>query len=423
MLRVTPYPHFVERVAARRGDNDFAAPIAPLNEKKVWRAFDERVVHAKRNWWMGRLKTDAHVQSAVKMVQGAKLPDPFDELTVAVTERVTTRDDDPSFSLVQLVADTRGVAAMVAMKLRSVSISIRYNSAELGIDIEDLTQAEAPVYDSSWKLARAIVCRADDASYEAASEVAAEWRKSHPVVHRIAADYLFPERTSWANDDLAEILPHLATSPLGYSHCAQPLLATTDDVAGVTTFLSKLNQWDVGSLARTFACDLAVGLPTADALRVLCNILASAKGAGKNDLAELAIAMCALEGEDMAKELAGLLLHSPIGPRAVDYFRRFPHLAKVALPKIATGASKAADAARSICTRKLRKRSCRSRARTRSRWPCATSRGERRRRRSPFRSRRRRRCRRRKSSGPRASARRRASSTTRTMDGRARSKT
>jgi hypothetical protein len=59
-------------------------------------------------------------------------------------------------------------------------------------------------------------------------------------------------------------------------------------------------------------------------------------------------AMCAVEAEEMAAELAGLLLHSPIGPLAVDYFKRFPELARAVLPKVASGTSKAADAARSI---------------------------------------------------------------------------
>ena len=44
MLRVTSYPAFAERVAARRGANDFAPPLKPPNAAEVWAAFESNVI-------------------------------------------------------------------------------------------------------------------------------------------------------------------------------------------------------------------------------------------------------------------------------------------------------------------------------------------------------------------------------------------
>lgn len=347
MLRVTPYPAFADRVAARRGAKNFASPLPASNEKKLWHGLHEHLGKGESNYLVGQVKGEPVVQAAMKLAKAERF-DAYDRKTVAVGERLVQRgySHDPLMSFVPLVAKERGLAEMIAMKLESVAISHRGKT--LVFEVEDLVHHETPVFDGSWKLVRAILADADDASYAAARDVASAWRTSHPIVHRIAADYFFPDETTWANEDIDAMLPHLTSTPIHYAHCAQPVFAVTDDLARLNAFMDKLADYHLWSFAGAYACELTVALSPADAMHALCNILEKSKRAGKLQLAEIGVAMCALEGDEMAAELAGLLLHSPIGPFAVDYFRRFPALAKTALAKTAQGTSKAADAARSI---------------------------------------------------------------------------
>jgi hypothetical protein len=228
------------------------------------------------------------------------------------------------------------------MKLTSATIVIHDKEGRIGFD-----DGDPVVHDSSWDIARAIVCRADDASYAAAHDVAASWRASRPAMARVFADFLFPSETAWANDDIDALLPTIVATP-NLTTRADPLLSVTTDAARAMAVIDQLNDYALWNFAGTWSCDLAVSLPPADATHVLYKLLEKCKRAGKSQLAVLGAAMCALEGVEMARELAGLLLHSPIGPLAVDYFKRFPDLARVVLPKVASGTSKAADAARSI---------------------------------------------------------------------------
>ena len=337
-MKVTPHPAFVAHVRARRGALDFAPPLKPCRASDVWKAFSKF-----DNYLVQRVKNEEPARQAILMCNRGKLAD--DLRTVSVAERLMWRmygHDDDTKTLVHVVADELGVAKMVEMKLASSTIVVHEKEARLGFD-----DGDPVVYDSSWDIARAIVCRADDASYAAARDVAASWRSSRPVMARVFADVLFPSETAWANEDIDALLPTIVATP-NLTTRADPLLSVTSDAARATAVLEQLNDYAIWSFAGTWSCDLAVSLPPADAVRVLCKLLERCKRAGKTQLAVLGMAMCALEGEEMAAELAGLLLHSPIGPLAVDYFKRFPDLARVALPKVAAGTSKAADAARSI---------------------------------------------------------------------------
>ncbi len=347
MLRVTPYPLFVERVSARRGANDFAAPIAPLNEKKIWEALD-RVALSDRNYRLNRVRGEPVVKDAVALWKSRSLGASYDRKLVAVAEHVVYRASvaEPDASLVQIVAKEHGVAEMIAMKLLSVCIVER--GSELAIDAPELRAQELHSFDESWKLARAIACRADDAEYAAAREVANAWRNSHGgYAHRIAADYFFPEETAWAREDLGIVNRATSASPQDFGYAMMPVAATVGDTALVVTFMDRLLPYQVPQLA-AFSCDLACALPPTDAMNVLCKLLEGSKGATQSSQKEIGIAMCALEGEEMARALAGLLLQAPIGPMAVDYFRRFPDVAKTALAKVTQGTSKAAEAARTI---------------------------------------------------------------------------
>jgi hypothetical protein len=342
MLRITPHPQFVAHLAARRGPLDFAPALKPVSAEKTWAAVAERT-QPKRNYWVGRLTNDPDAKRALEMIKSAKLPEPWDARVVAVAERIVNRgwgaSNEPEATLCPLVAEAHGVAAMVAMKLDSVAMTIGNQDTRIAFD-----GPEPAPFDSSWPTARAIVCRADDASYAAAREVAEKWRAGRPVLSRIVADYLFPSEPEWANADLDE-LTRLMKGARALEHSALTLLASANDPARVSAYLDQLDEY---LLWQASSCEIAVSLPPADALRVLCKILERSKRSTKTQLAVLGAAMCALEGEEMAAELAGLLLHSPIGPLAVDYFRRFPELARAVLPKVAQGTSKAADAARSL---------------------------------------------------------------------------
>ncbi len=300
----------------------------------------------KRNYWIGRLTNDPDVKRAREMIAAAKLPEPFDARLVGVADRLVHRawgrEPEPTFSLCQLVADAYGVAAMVEMKLDSAAMKIGNQDTRITFDGDE----PAP-FDGSWAFARAIVCRADDASYTAARDVAAKWREGRALGPRALAAYLFPSEAAWANADLDEAIAKNVQ--------AVHLLASANDATRVGTFLDSLGDYVLWSVLGTWSCDIVVALAPTDAIRVLRKLLEKGKRAGKTQLAVLGAAMCALEGEEMAAELAGLLLHSPIGPLAVDYFRRFPDLARAVLPKVAQGTSKAADAARSLLAASAKK--------------------------------------------------------------------
>jgi hypothetical protein len=345
-LKVTPHPAFASRVSAWRGELDFAPPLPALVEAKVWKAFDD-VVLGGRNHWMTRLGGNPNVKPSVDMLKKKALPSPFDVRLVALAERLVPFGYREEATLVRLVAEQVGVPSMVEMKLESTAILLLHNEAEVHFDADGKGWASNESYDLSWQLARAIVCRASDADYAKCRELAANWRASRPVSRRLFADYLFPEEPAWANEDLDEALKVMATDP-DFCHRASALLASTNDPARVLAFVDRLNDYQVWNLLEPRACDIAVALPPRDAVRVLCKVFEKSKRAGKTQLAALGMAMCALEGEEMAHELTGLLLHSPIGPLAVDYFKRLPDLARSVLPKVASGTSKAADAARSI---------------------------------------------------------------------------
>lgn len=350
IVKVTPHPAFASRVGARRGELDFAPKLSALKEDHVWGAFVENVATSKRNHWVQRVGGNPNVKPSLDMVKSKALPEPFDARLVAMAERLMTRGGtgfEPCDTLCQLVAERAGVAAMVEMMLEATAIAILHNESEVHYDSDAKGWLATVTYGPSWDIARAIVCRASDADYAKAREIASKWRASRPVSRRMFADYLFPSEPAWANEDLDASLKEMATD---HTFCrrAFSLLASANDPARVGAFVDQLADYELWSLMEQRACDVAVALPPADAMRVLCTLLEKSKRAGKGQLAVLGMAMCALEGEEMAHELAGLLLHAPIGPFAVEYFKRFPELARAVLPKVASGTSKAADAARSI---------------------------------------------------------------------------
>ena len=301
MLRVTPYPLFVERVSARRGANDFAAPVAPLNEKKIWDALG-RIALSDRNYRLNRVRGEPIVKDAVALWKSRSLGASYDRRLVAVAEHVVYRASvgESDASLVQIVAKEHGVAEMIAMKLLSACIVERGNA--LAIDDPELRAQELHPFDESWKLARAIASRADDAEYVAAREVASAWRKSHPgYAHRIAADYFFPEENAWAREDLGTVNRATSASPQDFGYAMMPVAATVGDAALVLAFVARLLPYQVPQLA-AFSCDFASTLSPADAMNVLCKLLEGSKGATQSSQKEIGIAMCALEGEEMARE-------------------------------------------------------------------------------------------------------------------------
>ncbi len=357
MMRVTPHPVFAASVSARRGAGDHASPLPVLHAPAVWAEVQKLTTMGNRNYWINLVKDDPTMQRAVAMIRAAALPDPFDARTVAAAERLIPRRgylSGPTCTLVRVVAEARGVAEMVAMKLDSTAMGIKRDQNHIEIDSDDPDS-----YDASWDVARTIICRSDEASYAKARDVAAEWREKRPVIMRVAADFLFPSETGWADADIDEIIT-LSKTNAHVLYRAQPLLAVTSDERRVTAFIDAVIASGTGyhlhAIAGKWSCDLAVGLQPESALAVLLKLLKEVgRGAGKTELAMLGHAIAALEGEEAAQELAGMLLHPAIGPVAVDYFRRFPELAKVVLPKTAQGTSKAADAARSILASLTRK--------------------------------------------------------------------
>jgi len=346
MLRVTSYPAFAERVAARRGAKDFAAPFAPPRDDAIWRAMRASVGDGAQNYVVSRVKGEPIVQAAMKMARDGRFGE-YDRTIVAVAERLALRGyaRDP-VSLVALVARDFGVAEMLAMKLTSVAISHRGDG--LVFEADDLVHHEAPMFDASWRLARAIVCRASDADFIAARDLATAWRASHAFVHRIAVDYFFPEDPAWAREDLDTMLRAVRASPQDLGLATMPIAAVAGDPARLAAFFDRLMPYQIPQFAESFACDVVASLEPDDAMRALCTMLERSKHANLAPQKEIGVAMCALEGEAMAKELAELVLHPAIGPFAADYFRRFPELAQHALGKISEGTSKIADAARSI---------------------------------------------------------------------------
>jgi hypothetical protein len=376
MLRITPHPAFAIRVSARRGALDFAPALAPFAEEKVWKAFADHVIGG-RNHWVTRIGGNPDVKSSLDMLKKKALPAPFDVRLVALVERFMPFQGhmDGNGTLVRLVAERVGLLAMVEMKLESTAILLLHNEAEVHFDADGKGWNATENYDASWMLARTLVCRASDSDYARAKDVAAKWRAARPVSRRLFADYLFPEEPEWANEDLDESLKVMATDH-DFCRRAFALVASANDPARVLRFIDALNDYQTWSLVEHHACDLAVALPPADAVRVLCKLLEKCKRAGKTQLAVLGHAMCAVEAEEMAAELAGLLLHSPIGPLAVDYFKRFPssrarcsRRSRRARAKRRTRRDRSSQGARA-------KKTCRSPTRAKCRASSARRRGE-----------------------------------------------
>jgi hypothetical protein len=341
MTRVAPHPTFVANITARRGDRDFAPPLPALDAAATWKAA-QKTAGVVRNY--DRVKNDPHIKRAAAMIEAGALPDPFDARLVAVAERVM----DAPVTLVRVIAEAGGLAEMVAIKLDSTAIALP-NEGKLTFDGNHPFIEQ---FNEGWAVARAMVCRADDASYAAARKVAGAWRRNYPVKARVVSSFLFPSETAWANADFDELLPHGKTDAWIYFHMF-PLLSVVQDEARVMAMIQQIvslgQLYQLRNIMRRAASEIVVSLQPDAALRVLLAMLAGGgRGAGKAEVALLGHAMAALEGEDAATELAGLLLHPAIGPIAVDYFRRFPDLAKAVLPKVAAGTSKAAHAARSM---------------------------------------------------------------------------
>ncbi len=340
MMRVTPHPKLVENITARRGEHDFAPALPALDVAAVWKA--AQTSRADRNY--DRNKNDPHVKRAMAMIKAGALPEPFDSTTVAVAERLLC----PPNTLVRVIAEARGIPEMVAIKLDSTRIGMP-NEGKLTFDGHDPFIRD---HGDDWAVARSVVCHADEASYEGAKQLAEAWRRKYPVKARTVSSFLFPSETAWAHADFDELLTLSKTDAWGYFHMF-PLLSVVQDEARVMAMIDQIilagQKYQLQNMMGRAACEVAVSLRPEAALRVFEALLnKGARGAGKTEVAMLGHAMAALEGEEAAVVLAGLLLHPAIGPIAADYFRRFPELAKVALPKVASGTSKAADAARSI---------------------------------------------------------------------------
>jgi len=306
MMRVTPHPAFVANVSARRGALDYAPALRPLDVKATWTAIREQTINSNRNYWLGRIKADPNVAPAIELLKAAALPEPFDAQAVAVAERVTMHPD-ASLTLVRVIAEARGIAEMVAIKLDSTAMGIKHNQNTI-----DLVSDEPSVYDVSWDVARAVVCHADDATYAKARDVASSWRAAHHVTARVAADFLFPSETAWADADMDELIALSKTSSSHVLYRAHPLLASIGDAAHVTALVDATlaggSSYHLHSLLGKWSCDLVAGLPPDDALGALTMLLdKGGRGAGKTELALLGNALAALEGEAVAQKLAGLL--------------------------------------------------------------------------------------------------------------------
>ncbi len=345
MLRVTPHPALAAHVAARRGVNDFAPALKPPNASKVWAAFKSNVVDHP-SFTTKRAMHDPLTKEPIAVIARGALPDQFDARLLGVIESLFNRGRDPrdpNATLAQIATEKHGVAAMIEMKLVAGGILVKQHEGEIVFDSDDIQRI-----DGSFSIARAIVCRADDASYAKARDFAAEWRKTRSVVQRVRADYLFPSEPAWANEDIDALLAEFSKGVDKHWYLGLDALASTNDDARVIAYVNAINEYAVWNLIGELSCDFATGLPPDGALRVFSTLLEKGKKAGKTQLAALGLALTALEGEEAAAILAGLLLHAPIGPMAVDYFRRFPALARSVLPAVASGSSKAAEAARSI---------------------------------------------------------------------------
>ena len=342
---IAPTPGFRRRIHARRG-HAIAVPSSPPQLDKLWARVTTTWKKTKK-WWAPGFDANGddlarRTVLASDLLSG-KRPTTFDRGVFAAAERMVGFNGGDDLSLVWIANDLAGPVAALEIELDALGLETERGSAGSTWCMR-LAPKPARFHGSlSFAATRSLVCSMNDDDYERARAVAAAARPAFDAKQRAAVAFFFPEEP-WAEEGIRELLQTPATQPRAWE--VVQLLASCKDTALADAFLSAASEW-----ALSYLPDLALSLPLADVPDLLVTQVARAeasKAIGSAQWLTIAETLASIQDERVGRALARLLTHKFAGPVAVAYFREHSDVAQAVLPAIASGKTKAADAARAI---------------------------------------------------------------------------
>lgn len=275
-----------------------------------------------------------------------KLPDEFDRDLLAAAEAMAE-----GASWMPVIAERWGLVRALEVKLRS----FEYGATSLAIGGQSRYVIAprsggwlADPGSSRLPWLRALLCRADDASYAEAREFARSARVDAHLILRAVLSFVFPEEPGWAMDDLRAVL---ASPPQRTNfHTFALLFGSVDDPKLLQEWIAKVTAW-AGWYASAYVCDAALRLSPADATDVLVALLRRSTENRRMATPEseaLGVALHALRTPGVGRALASHLLHPAYGRWARDWFRAHSALASEALASQCAQKSVIGDVSRRV---------------------------------------------------------------------------
>lgn len=342
---IAPTPGFLRRIHARRG-HAIAAPPRPPQLDKLWTRVSAKWKKTKK-WWAPGLDANgdelARRTVAASELLSGKRPKAFDRGVFAAAERMVGFDGGDDHSLVWIANDLAGPVAAVEVELDALGLDTERGSAGATWCMR-LVAKPARFHGSlSFAAARGLLCSMSDADYARARAIFDAARPTFDPKQRAVVAFLFPEEP-WAEESMREVLAGGATQPNAWE--VVQLLASCKDIGLAEAFLAVASEWALGYLP-----DLALSLPLGAVPDLLVAQVARAeatKTIGSAQWLTIAETLASVHDERVGRGLGRLITHKFAGPVAVAYFREHSDVAQAVLPAIASGKTKAADAARAI---------------------------------------------------------------------------
>lgn len=245
--------------------------------------------------------------------------------TLAVAEHMVwhiTREE----SLTPVIAEARGLPDAIRVAVRAARLTTESDRGyTTSVHIAEAKKGGHYNGDGVDPL-RHLVCSVDEASYQAARQVAEALRKKGDEDDRILLSALFPDEP-WGTADLDASLTK--KRPPHTSNPAWPLVGVARDASVVKRWLDAEGPFHIAHYAVAIACNLhSAALPIFQ--EALAKTLEKPKYGPlhKTPPREVAEGLMCIDSNEAASILASYSTHAILGPNVLGYFRDHPERGK-----------------------------------------------------------------------------------------------